>query len=203
MVHEVTRTLVKSQPEIWAQCSVADSLERHLSRSFGEIRITRLEPEHAVAWEGEQVRGTVTIEPSAWGTRVTMAVQLDGEKVAAPVEAIEPVQAPPPAELELSEGDAPPPAAAPPAAPRPPGRVVSWWGRLWRAAPADEEPVAEVAEDVTAGEVPVREDASPVEVPEAPPAPPESPDSSKDPEAALNSALESLGQAHHRPYSRA
>ena len=108
--HEVTRTLVKSQPEIWAQCSVAESLERHMSGSFGEIRITRLEPEHSVAWEGEQVRGTVKIEPSAWGTRVTMAVQMEAEVAppppltpAASGEASEPVQtspAPPPAAEE-------------------------------------------------------------------------------------------------------
>jgi hypothetical protein len=84
--HEVTRTLVKSQPEIWTQCSDADSLGRHLSSSFGEIRITRLEPEHSVAWEGEEVSGTVKIEPSAWGTRVTMAVEVEGDPVVAEVE---------------------------------------------------------------------------------------------------------------------
>ena len=33
--HEMTRTLVKSQPEVWTQCSDADSLGRHLSGSFG------------------------------------------------------------------------------------------------------------------------------------------------------------------------
>jgi hypothetical protein len=69
---EVTavRTLVKSAPELWAVCSDAASLAQHLG-AFGEIRITRLEPETSVAWEGERTSGTVRIEPSGWGTKVT------------------------------------------------------------------------------------------------------------------------------------
>src|SRR5579863_5529407 len=68
-----TRTLVKSAPELWTECSDAASLSRHLDR-FGEIRITRLEPETAVAWEGEHASGTVRLEPSGWGTRVVLTV---------------------------------------------------------------------------------------------------------------------------------
>jgi hypothetical protein len=60
--HEASRTLVKSPPELWAECSDASSLERHLGQ-FGEIRITRLEPETAVAWEGAHTSGTVRLEP--------------------------------------------------------------------------------------------------------------------------------------------
>ena len=67
----VVRTLVKSAPELWATCSDVGSLSRHLG-AFGEIRITRLEPETTVAWEGERASGTVRIEPSGWGTRVTV-----------------------------------------------------------------------------------------------------------------------------------
>ncbi|MDQ6835273.1 MAG: hypothetical protein M3016_03710, partial [Actinomycetota bacterium] len=73
--HEASRTLVKSAPELWAECSQADSLGRHLD-GFGEIRITKLEPETAVAWEGDDVRGTVTLEPSGWGTRVVLTATL-------------------------------------------------------------------------------------------------------------------------------
>jgi hypothetical protein len=70
---EVTavRTLVKSPPELWAVCSDAQSLAQHLEE-FGEIRITRLEPETTVAWEGDRASGTVRIEPSGWGTKVTV-----------------------------------------------------------------------------------------------------------------------------------
>src|SRR5207237_1904239 len=83
--HEASRTLVKSPPELWAECSVAESLARHLAGSFGEIRITRLEPETAVAWEGEDASGTVRLEPSGWGTRVTLTAQTPVEEPAPPV----------------------------------------------------------------------------------------------------------------------
>ena len=53
-------------PQPRAERSDAAALARHLG-GFGEIRITRLDPETAVAWEGEQVRGTVRIEPAGWG----------------------------------------------------------------------------------------------------------------------------------------
>ena len=69
--HEASRTLVKSPPELWAECSAAESLARHLGE-FGEIRITKLEPETAVAWEGTHASGTVTLEPSGWGTKVIL-----------------------------------------------------------------------------------------------------------------------------------
>lgn len=72
-----SRTLVKSAPELWAECSEAGSLARHLG-AFGEIRLTRLEPETPVAWEGDAARGTVRLEPSGWGTRVTLTAETDG-----------------------------------------------------------------------------------------------------------------------------
>ncbi len=75
---QASRTLVKSPPELWAECSDAASLARHLDR-FGEIRITRLEPETAVAWEGERARGTVRIEPSGWGTKVILTAVAEVE----------------------------------------------------------------------------------------------------------------------------
>ena len=97
--HVASRTLVKSPPELWAECSDASSLARHLDQ-FGEIRITRLEPETAVAWEGERARGTVRIEPSGWGTKVILtAVAVAAE----PLEAYEP-----PAALELPYEPEPP-----------------------------------------------------------------------------------------------
>ena len=65
------RTLVKSPPELWAEVSQPEALARHLGE-FGEIRITRLDPETTVAWEGERASGTVHLEPSSWGTKVTL-----------------------------------------------------------------------------------------------------------------------------------
>lgn len=73
--HSAQRTLVKSPPELWAEVSDLAALARHLGE-FGEIRITRLEPETTVAWEGDRARGTVELEPSGWGTRVTLTAEI-------------------------------------------------------------------------------------------------------------------------------
>ena len=70
---EVKRTLVKSPPELWAELSDPASLARHLGE-FGEIRTVRVEPETTVEWEAQDVRGTVEIKPSGWGTKVTLSV---------------------------------------------------------------------------------------------------------------------------------
>jgi hypothetical protein len=166
--HQASRTLVKSAPELWAECSNAASLARHLG-AFGEIRITKLEPETAVVWEGEAARGTVRLEPSGWGTRVVLTAGRD-----------QPAQ-PPPAEpdrqteLEVIAV----PAAEPP---RRLSRVFFRWPRRGRpSSPADDAPDPAPEPDTKpaiaggAGEAMLD---------------------------ALDAALESLGSAHHRPYSR-
>ena len=102
---EAKRTLVKSPPEIWAEVSDAGALARHLGE-FGEIRITRTQPESLVEWEGEKASGCVRLEPSGWGTKVTLTA-----------EAI----APPEPEPE------PEPEPAPEPSPK-----ASWWSRLRR-----------------------------------------------------------------------
>jgi hypothetical protein len=76
------RTLVKSPPELWAEISDLEALARHLGE-FGEIRITRLEPETTVAWEGDRARGTVQLEPAGWGTKVTLTAELEAAVPAA------------------------------------------------------------------------------------------------------------------------
>jgi hypothetical protein len=88
------RTLVKSPPELWAEISDGAALAGHLE-AFGDIRITRLEPETTVAWEGDRARGTVELEPAGWGTKVTLTAQL--------------APAPGPPDRDASAGD--PPAA--------------------------------------------------------------------------------------------
>jgi len=111
------RTLVKSPPELWAEVSDVEALARHLGE-FGEIRITRLDPETTVAWEGDRACGTVALEPSGWGTKVTITAKLAEE--AAP-EAAEPVAEPePPAPEPVAEPEppAPEPVAAAEAEPR-------------------------------------------------------------------------------------
>jgi hypothetical protein len=101
---EVQRTLVKSPPELWAELSDPAALARHLGE-LGEIRITRTEPEKTVEWEAENTTGTVSIQPSGWGTRVTLTVTR--EVVEATIEdatAVEAIAAPEPE--ALTEPDA-------------------------------------------------------------------------------------------------
>ncbi len=78
---EAKRTLVKSPPELWAEVSDAGALARHLGE-FGEIRITRTQPESVVEWEGDLASGSVRLEPSGWGTRVTLVAEPATEPVA-------------------------------------------------------------------------------------------------------------------------
>jgi hypothetical protein len=230
--HQASRTLVKSAPELWAECSDAASLARHLGR-FGEIRITRLEPETAIAWEGEHVSGTVRLESSGWGTRVTLTAR--GTEPAMPEDppgAGARADEEPPGEVEQkaepslageeSSADASPLAATKPAF------LARLFGRRRRAPAApppgcepDGEAVAEdgppeveaAGEDGPPGVEAAGEDGSPVEAaPAGQGGPGDQVGSSDadgpagrdavDPPAVLALALESLGQAHHRPYSR-
>jgi hypothetical protein len=68
---EVQRTLVKSPPELWAEISDPAALARQLGE-FGEIRITRVEPEQRVEWRAGDTSGSVAIKPSGWGTKVKL-----------------------------------------------------------------------------------------------------------------------------------
>jgi hypothetical protein len=70
---EVQRTLVKSPPELWAEISDPEALARHLGE-FGEIRITRVQPEQKVEWEAPTASGSIVIKPSGWGTKVKLTV---------------------------------------------------------------------------------------------------------------------------------
>ena len=154
---EAKRTLVKSPPELWAELSDMAALARHLGE-FGEIRITRTEPESVVEWEAELASGSVRLEPSGWGTTVTLTalpVMLD----------------PPPPEPEPEPVPAPDP-------PRP-----RFWARMFRRRIPEPPP------------------------PVAPPPAPLEPDPLPAIEAAtgaavLSNALDALGAAHHRPFSR-
>jgi hypothetical protein len=214
-------------------------LGRHLDQ-FGDIRITRLEPETAVAWEGELASGTVRLEPSGWGTRVVLTAT-PAPSAAAPEPAAVPAAdapeagevSPEPAEVAAAlapgdpEGEPDRVAAKPvveldpdPHPVRQPGFFARLFGRV-RGRPAappgladsDEEPESEpeavelapkpaAVEPVAVASVAVASVAVASGAPvESEPVAPGT--QSRDPEAVLVAALDSLGQAHHRPYSRA
>jgi hypothetical protein len=252
------RTLVKSPPELWEELSEVERLAKHLG-AFGEITITKLEPEHTVAWEGEHASGTVSIEPSGWGTKVTLRAELpepEREPVPEPEPEPEPLPVPEPEPEPALE-----PAAAASAEeaqhigdkcgrfsvepePEPDEDVGEeafeevprrgFWGWLFRrrteTVAAEPEPVvADPEPEPVAGEPepeplaeepaepePVAEEPEPVaEEPEPEPEPdpvvaeaapePVDDDPALDPERArviLDEALDTLGAAHHRPFSR-
>jgi hypothetical protein len=102
---EVQRTLVKSPPELWAEISDPDSLAKHLG-DFGEIRITRVDPEQKVEWQAGETSGSVIIKASGWGTKVKLTVTR-------PEPAVEPEPEPEPAaEPEPEAATEPEPEAA-------------------------------------------------------------------------------------------
>jgi len=129
---EVQRTLVKSPPELWAELSDVEALTRHLA-AFGEITITRVEPETTVAWEGERASGTVELAASGWGTKVTLTAEPTAAPATASASAPEPEAEPPPRRRwlrfwqrdELAPEPEPPRAApAPEAEPQPDPEAV-------------------------------------------------------------------------------
>ena len=233
--HEASRTLVKSPPELWAECSDAGSLARHLGE-FGEIEITRLEPESTVAWEGEHASGTVRIEASGWGTRVTLTAQTKAAEVDdPPPPAVDEPDPPPPAD-DAQEGVLQPTGESPTGIAHPDeeasdatveetlegldpepvddtGRVRIRWRRLtarmrglFAVPPPAETELPEVEEPELDQEPELPERPEPLEepVPEGDPEPDPAPSTPElNAEAVLTSALDSLGQAHHRPFSRA
>src|SRR5690242_3068426 len=157
------RTLVKSPPELWAEVSDPGALAGHLG-AFGDIRITRLEPESTVAWEGDRARGTVELEPAGWGTKVTLTARMEEprtEDEAAPAAAPAPVTPAAPEPPEAGPHAATEPAED--AAPAPPrrGLLARLFGRRRRAPEAEPEPEPAAS----------RASAAPEPAPEPPPEP--------------------------------
>ena len=73
---EVSRTLVKSPPELWAVLE-GDCL----SKAVGEAEVRATEPERALAWEADGASGTAVLEPAGWGTKLTICAEVE-EQVA-------------------------------------------------------------------------------------------------------------------------
>jgi len=213
---QASRTLLKSPPELWAECSDAQSLAKHLGE-FGEIRINKLEPEHTVAWEGDRASGTVKLEPSGWGTRVTLTYSAPGAEEVPPEPKLEPKLEPepqhqpapePPHEPE-PEANAALTSEQPPAG-HPRGRLFE---RVLRFLAPERGTTGPVAREPSAPAPPPSKPEPPATAPAKPEpaapqpaasdAPPPQPARATETSDALAAALDSLGQAHHRPFSRA
>jgi hypothetical protein len=226
---EVQRTLVKSPPELWAELSDPAALARHLGE-LGEIRITRVEPEKTVEWEGTNATGAVRLKPSGWGTKVTLTVT---REVPEPEPIVQPVAEPesePAAETQPAVETKPEPEAAawptaepalelepaaeaePAAKPEPASRrgfFARIFGRRPKVEPvAEPEPVTEFEPEPEAEFEPEAEAEPEPQVQEEP-----QPDLAAElaaleeslvaeTQAVLTTVLDRLGAAHHRPFSR-
>jgi hypothetical protein len=207
---EVQRTLVKSPPELWAELSDPTALARHLGE-LGEIKITRIEPEKTVEWEAADTTGKVLLKPSGWGTKVTLSA---AREISAPEPAPEaPVQE---AELAIEVAPEPEPVSVvePEILLEEPEPRPGFFARLFRRRPkeqaAPEPPVEEPPVEAAAEPEPAAED---VTAPSDEP-PEDNPDiaaelktaeeaATEEVTAVLTAALDRLGAAHHRPFSRA
>jgi hypothetical protein len=244
MTTEVHRRLVKSPPELWAEVSDPESLGRRLAE-FGEIRITRVEPETIVAWEGEHAGGTIEIGSSGWGTAVRMTAEPvvpPGPDPSPPAPAPPPpapdptppppapAPTPPPPAPDPTPPPAPDPIPPPPAPePVPPAARHGFFSRLFGRAPQEPLPVSQEMPAASQEMPPPAPDPAPLPEPDPVPEPapepaplpePEvivlpEPSPEPDPEpapaarldadevrAVLERALDDLGAAHHRPFSR-
>lgn len=234
----VQRRLVKSPPELWAEVSDPDALGRHLDL-FGEIRISRLEPESTVAWEGERASGTVVLDSTGWGTKVTLTAEMrepampdpapgdpaqPGGSAPAALDAEPADDTTPVAATEQAGGPAadcsePAPGRAEPPAPRPatpaaapprarPGLLRRLFGGRRHAEPELEPQLRPEPEPVAAEPAappPVAPEPELVAAPVEPPPEPEPVEPELDVQTALTAlegVLDTLGAAHHRPFSR-
>ncbi len=77
---EVSRTLVKSPPELWTELS-----GERLSEAVGGASLKVAEEERRIEWEVDGARGAAVLEPAGWGTKVTLTAHIEEE-----VKALEP-----------------------------------------------------------------------------------------------------------------
>lgn len=219
--YDVSRTLVKSQPEVWAELEKAE----RLAELFGDdaITITRTEPESTIEWKGSNAEGTIEISASGWGTKVRLIAEVTAaEVVAEEPEALELDPDPDPeaeaeAELEpepvleadISEADEPVAATDPKAGIF--ARIKAMFSST--ATPAveevaelepEEEPALELEpEPEPEPETEPEPEPEPILEVEEPPVEPEPQIEESDFEARLTSVLDHLGSAHKRPFVNA
>ena len=74
--YEVSKTVVKSPPELWAELQ-GDCL----AEAVGEVAVRATKPERELEWWTESISGKAVLEPANWGTKVTLTAEVE-EQVA-------------------------------------------------------------------------------------------------------------------------
>ncbi|MBN1530267.1 MAG: hypothetical protein JW895_14500 [Thermoleophilaceae bacterium] len=77
---EVSRTLVKSPPELWSELS-----GERLVEAVGGASLRVTEEERRIEWECDGAHGAAVLEPQGWGTKLTLTAEVQEE-----VETLEP-----------------------------------------------------------------------------------------------------------------
>lgn len=67
---------MKSPPELWAELE-----GERLRDALGDAVVRPTEPERELAWEADGAAGLARLEPSSWGTKVTLTAWVE-EQVA-------------------------------------------------------------------------------------------------------------------------
>ncbi len=63
---------MKSPPELWAELE-----GERFETAVGARSVRTTEPERELAWEGDGAAGLARLEPSSWGTKVTLTAWVE------------------------------------------------------------------------------------------------------------------------------
>ena len=66
---------MKSPPELWAELE-----GERLETAVGARKVRATEPERELAWEGDGAQGLARLEPSSWGTKVTLTAWVEEQE---------------------------------------------------------------------------------------------------------------------------
>jgi hypothetical protein len=75
---EVSRTLVKSPPELWEELQG----ERLPEAVGSSTKVSVAEEQRRIEWEAEGARGAAVLEPAGWGTKLTLTAEVREQELA-------------------------------------------------------------------------------------------------------------------------
>ena len=88
---------MKSPPELWAELEGA-----RLGSTLGATKVKTTEPERELAWEADGAAGLARLEPSSWGTKVTLTAEVEEQVAELGLwERMRGLQPPPPRHAEI------------------------------------------------------------------------------------------------------
>lgn len=204
--YDVSRTLVKSQPEVWAELEQVERLAELLGDEA--IAITRSEPESTIEWQGRSASGTIELAASGWGTKVRLTAQTTAASTPQAEPVPEPAVEPEPEPIAVVEQvepevePEPEPVAEIATEPEVKLGLMARMKAIFGSKPVEvvAEPEIEEVPDAAVEPEPV-----PQPEPEPEPEPESEPVAESEPEPIdfeerLTSVLDHLGSAHKRPF---